>query len=406
MTPAALSQEPGAPPDPVPGRAGAKMTERDILRASRTAAVFLGGLALLLSLRVVDGSAPLEADILIAAGGSLGLALSALALPWPRLGRWSTLVLPAIAFALFGLSLTAAESHPSSYLLYPFAGFVWLGLAYPPGVALRAVAPGLAVATIPALLGGMDPVLLASYPVVFLLGGLVAELLARIVAELRDALVVTRSSDRARASLIATLAHDLRSPAATVAGTMRLLHERGATLDEPTRERLLQAAERQSERLLDLADALLDSDRARAGALTLQRSEVDPFAVLDRAAWLSGVDLEVAGDPSLRVPADRRRLQHVLTNVLDNATRHGAPPVEAAVEASEGITRIIVRDHGPGVPEQLVESALDPFVHGGGEGSTGLGLWLVRTVVEAHHGQVRLESAEPGLRVVLELPSS
>lgn len=389
-----------------PGQPPSSMTERGVLRASRTAAMFLAGLALLLIFRVVDGSIALGADILTAAGGSLGLALLALVLPWPRLGRWSTLVLPATAFVLFGISLMQADFHPSAYLLYPFAGFVWLGLAYPPGVAWRAVVPGLLVATGPALLGGTDPRLLASYPVVFLLGALVAELLARIVAELRDALVVTRSSDRARASLIATLAHDLRSPAATVAGTMRLLHERGATLDDATREQLLQAAERQSERLLDLADALLDSDRVRAGALTLQLSEVDPFDVIDRSAWLSGVDVEVQGDRRVRVPADRRRLQHVLTNVLDNAVRHGAPPVEVAVDAGDDVVRVVVRDHGPGMPDHLLETALDPFVHGGGEDSTGLGLWLVRTVVEVHGGRVELEAAEPGLRVVLELPAS
>ena len=398
------AQVPEVPPDPMSGRATSRMNDRSILRASRTAAVFLAGLGLLLLLRVVDGSTDLDTDILIAAGGSFGLALLSLLLPWQRLGRWSTLLLPTTAFVLFGLSLVAADAHPSSYLLYPFAGFVWLGLAYPPGVAMRAVVPGLAIAAGPALLDGTDPQLLASYPVVFVLGGLVAELLARIVAELRDALELTRSSDRARASLIATLAHDLRSPAATVAGTMRLLHERGATLDVSTREQLLQAAERQSERLLDLADALLDSDRARAGALTLQRAQVDPFAVLDRSAWLSGVDLEVVGDRSLRVSADQRRLQHVLTNVLDNAARHGMPPVEAAVEAGDGAIRLVVRDHGPGVPEHLLESALDPFVHGGREGSTGLGLWVVHTVVEAHGGRVLLEPADPGLRVVLELP--
>ncbi len=405
MVPASSVPAPDDRLAPAPGRATPSMTAQGIVRASRTAAVFLVGLALLLAVRVVDGSATLVPDTLVAAGSSLGLALLALLLPWPRLGRWSTLVLPATTFVLLGLNLMVADAHPNSYLLYPFAGFVWLGLAYPPGVALRAVLPGLLVVTGPALLDGTDPLLLASYPLAFVLGALVAELLARIVAELHDALLITRSSDRVPASMIATLAHDLRSPAATVAGTMRLLRERDRTLDEPNREELLEGAERQSERLLDLADALLDSDRARAGSLTLQRSEFDPFVLLARSAWLSGVDIEVVGDRSLRVLADRRRLQHALTSVLDNASRHGAPPVEAVVEAGDGVIRLLVRDHGPGVPEQQFESVFDPFVHAGGRSSTGLGLWLVRMVIEAHGGRVLLEPAEPGLRVVLELPS-
>ena len=407
------------------------MTDRDSQRAARIAASFIAGLAVLIAVRAVDGSAEVDRSLLIAVVGSFGLSAVALVLPWQRFGRWSTLLLPAIAFVLFGVSLAGAESHANSYLLYPFGAFVWLGLAYPPLVATRMALPALAVATIPALAAGRPPLELLGYPVVFALGVAVAELLARIVTDLQTALDRTRSSDRARASLISTLAHDLRSPAATVAGSIRLLREREPDLDPEMRERLLAGAERQSERLLDLADSLVDGDRARGDALTLQLAAVDPAEIVSRAAWLTGIDVDMTGELDAVVVADRRRLQHVMGNLLDNAQRHGAPPVEVSIErigdidtdiggtlardaaeddrpapAEASGVRIEIRDHGPGIPDDLGEGVFDRFVHGGGPGSTGLGLWLVRSVVEAHGGSVRIDAADPGARVTVELPAT
>lgn len=405
MVPARSVQAPDDRVDALPGRDRASMTARSIVRASRIAAAFLVGLALLFAVRVVDGSATLAGDTIAAAGSSLGLALLAVLLPWRRLGRWTTLVLPAAAAVLVGLSLMVSDAHPSSFLAYPLFGFVWLGLGYPPGTALRAVVPGLLLMTGPALLDGTDPLQLASYPVAFALGALVAELLARIVAEVDDAPAITGSSDRARASQVARLAHELRRPTATIAGTMRLLRGRERSLDDIVAAQVLETAERQAEWLLDLSDAVLDNDRVRAGALTLQLREVDPFVVLGRSSWVCGADLEVVGDRNLRVPADARCLQHLVTMVVDRAIRWGAPPFEAAVEAADGVIRLVVRDHGAGMLEQQSESAVGPTVPGGGENSTGLGLWLVRPIIEAHGGRVLLEDAEPGLRVILELPS-
>lgn len=395
--------------------------DRDSQRAARIAAAFIAGLAVLIAVRAYDGSAEVDRSLLFAVVGSFGLSVLALVVPWHRLGRWATLALPAIAFALFGVSLAGAASHASSFLLYPFAAFVWLGLAYPPGVATRMALPGLAVATIPSLVAGRPALELLAYPVVFVFGVAVAELLARIVTDLQTALDRTRSSNRARASLISTLAHDLRSPAATVAGSIRLLRERESDLDAEMRERLLAGAERQSERLLDLADSLVDGDRVRSDELTLQLTEVEPAQVVSRAAWLTGVDVELTGALDARVLADRRRLQHVVNNLLDNAQQHGAPPVEVFIErtgdaeqaagdtparAGTSGVRIEIRDHGPGVPRDLGDGVFDRFVHGGGPGSTGLGLWLVRSLVEAHGGTVHIDAADPGARVTVELPPS
>lgn len=394
----------------------AKPKHRGSQPAARIGAVFLLGLAVLLLLRIADGSTTANPALLATVGGTAVLGAVAFVVPWSKVGWAWTLLLPAVAFVLFGLSLTQAEQHPNAYLLYPFAGFVWLGLAYPPGIAMRLGVPALLVAGVPALLTGTVPRTLLSYPVVFLFGALLAELLARILAELRGSLDHARASDQARAALIGTLAHDLRSPTATMAGTVRLLRERDRELDVETRESLLTSAERQAERLLDLAESLVDSDRVGEGALTLKRVWLDPIEVVQRAAWLVGVEVDVADGAGLRIFADRQRLQHVLTNVLDNARRHGAPPYTVTVSREEpsdagqadgcGGVRLTVRDHGSGVPTRLVEVAFDRFVHGGSSGSTGLGLWLVRNLVEAHGGQVWIEDADPGTRVVLVVPDA
>lgn len=387
------------------------MRARDIQRAARIGAAFLFGLALLLVVRALDGSTVPTQRYLVSVGGSLVLALLALLLPWPRLGRWTTLVLPLSALTLFGFSLAAAVSHPSAYLLYPFAGFVWFGLAYPPGVALRLAVPGLALITGPALLTGTRPREVLAYPVVILLAALVAEMLSRLVSELRVALSDSRSSDRARAAVIATLAHDLRSPAAMVAGSMRLLRERDDELEPEVRAELLGAAERQAERLLDLADSLVDSDRLRGQPLTLRRTPTRVVDLVDRAGWLTDVEVAVTGDLDAVVDVDARRLQHVLTNLLENAVRHGAPPVEVDIVAAGDEVRVHVRDHGPGVPDRLGDEVFGRYVHGGADGSTGLGLWLARSLVEAHGGRLDLAAADPGAaettgaRFVIALPA-
>jgi signal transduction histidine kinase len=112
-------------------------------------------------------------------------------------------------------------------------------------------------------------------------------------------------------------------------------------------------------------------------------------------------------DPALRVYADHERLEQVLVNLIANAVRHGRPPVHVTAEALGDTVRIAVRDHGPGVPPEHQGALFERF---GGDSdhpdSVGLGMWIVRLLVEAHGGTVGYESAGPGARFIVSLPAA
>jgi signal transduction histidine kinase len=210
-----------------------------------------------------------------------------------------------------------------------------------------------------------------------------------------------------RSALLATVAHDIRSPLTTIQGTLMLLED----LDDLTPERrtsLVQAALRQTRRLTRLATGLLDLERVEQDRLRLDRRWVSVADIAGEAASVIARDADVVvhADPELRVHADPERLEQVLVNLIANALRHGQPPVDVTAEQVGDTVRIVVRDHGPGVPP---ERGLALFERLGGDAdhpdSVGLGLWIVRLLAEAHGGSVAYEPAEPGARFTVSLPA-
>jgi signal transduction histidine kinase len=104
--------------------------------------------------------------------------------------------------------------------------------------------------------------------------------------------------------------------------------------------------------------------------------------------------VEVAVPDDLEVFADRHRLVQIITNLVANAVKHGAPPIRLSAEAADSEIVIKVSDEGLGLSESL-QDAFAPFSHGEGEGSVGLGLAIVRGLVEAHGGSVRYSRNQP-----------
>lgn len=103
--------------------------------------------------------------------------------------------------------------------------------------------------------------------------------------------------------------------------------------------------------------------------------------------------------------ADPDRLEQVVANLLTNALRHGAPPVEVTAWCAGDEVCLAVRDHGEGLPDSLRDHVFEPFVTtDDGGAATGLGSWVVQTLVDLHGGAVRYEDAEPGARFVVALP--
>lgn len=212
--------------------------------------------------------------------------------------------------------------------------------------------------------------------------------------------------ERWRSALMATLAHDVRSPLASVTGTIEILQD-DETLT-PAYRPLLASAMRQSRRVLQLATGLLEVERVEHGRLVLVRRRVAVAAIGHRVAELTQPDSVVVDvDPRLEVEVDAARVEQVLYNLVNNALRHGRAPVVLSARALDDGVEIAVEDQGDGVPEQDVPHLFDRFSSADhSPHSVGLGLWIVRTLVAAHDGEVRYEAPRGGARFVVSLPRS
>jgi PAS domain S-box-containing protein len=237
----------------------------------------------------------------------------------------------------------------------------------------------------------------------------------RLLAKEQAARAAAEEALRLRDEFLAVAAHELLTPMTSLRLTLQSLlvsQEQGL----PTPERALATADRQSRRLLDLIDGLLNVSRLDAGALELALDEVDLAALVREVTARfamqlqnSGTTLTLHADEPVIGRWDRSRLDQVITNLLSNASKYAAgKPVELSVTRDGERARLEIRDQGIGIdPARLphiferFERAVSPRYYGG----LGLGLFIVRRLVEAHGGQVRAESTlDVGSTFVVELP--
>ncbi|MBX3607863.1 MAG: HAMP domain-containing histidine kinase [Piscinibacter sp.] len=228
--------------------------------------------------------------------------------------------------------------------------------------------------------------------------GVLAEQINAMAAGLRDRL------DAKRALLLA-ISHELRSPLTRARVNAELV------ADGPERDALL----RDLGQMRDLIAELLDSERLAGGHEALHREPTDVNALArDLVAEhfdAAPIALRLApGLPSAAV--DRPRIRMLLRNLLDNALRHQPPqaaPVELRSTAERGEIRLVVRDHGPGVPPDQLAQLGEAFHRTDAArqretGGVGLGLTLCRLVAQAHGGQIEFRNGAPGLEVTVRLP--
>jgi two-component system sensor histidine kinase KdpD len=225
-----------------------------------------------------------------------------------------------------------------------------------------------------------------------------------------------RDQEARREQLMATLSHELRSPLTSLHMAVELLRREAVTAEE--RPSLLAAAADDVARLEDVGRRLLDVSRSRAMSIALERQHVHLGEVLERCARIfalqareRGVTIETAvPEADLRVGGDDTKLTWALSNLIANALRYtprGGRVRLAATAANEAV-RLSVSDTGPGIPAAARERIFERFVQsadGGEPGAAGLGLSIVRDIVQAHGGRIFLESDEGrGSRFTLELP--
>ncbi len=220
---------------------------------------------------------------------------------------------------------------------------------------------------------------------------------------------------------IAMLAHELRNPLAPIRNAVALMDRKG--LRDPTLESMRQTIDRQSMLMTRLLDELLDVNRIARGQFTIERAPVDVREVLTRAVETSRplIDsrrhsLKVSiPDRPIRVLGDALRLTQAVVNLLNNAAKYtpegGCIRLSASVRGAE--IEVRVKDNGAGIEHDMLEKVFDIFVQvnpaaRNALGGLGVGLALVRRVVELHGGnvQARSEGKMRGAEFVVRLPLS
>ncbi|WP_270887817.1 sensor histidine kinase [Pedococcus sp. 5OH_020] len=248
----------------------------------------------------------------------------------------------------------------------------------------------------------------------------------RVILMLRDA-EARRRLEADHAALISTVAHELRSPLTSVKGFSSTLLRRWERFTDDQKRLMIETIEADADRVTRLITELLDVSRIDAGRLQIRPLPVDVSAVYGRhveRAVASGYDrerftIDVPSDLP-EVWADPDRLDQILSNLIENCFRHGEGVVTLAARPSSGDAQevleakghtatgvdLLVSDEGKGIAADHRDLVFSRFWHGSGRGSTGLGLYVVKGLVEAHGGRVHVESAPSGGALFrLSLPS-
>jgi signal transduction histidine kinase len=251
-----------------------------------------------------------------------------------------------------------------------------------------------------------------------LLGRLVATAVQNIRAYEAERRTVEelRRLSALRADFVSLVSHELRSPMAAVIGAARTLQGRWRKLGAAQRESFLALIGDETTRLAELISDVLDTSRIEAGTFSFSFSDVDLGALVTDVVANAGVgqdEVRVRSDVDGLLPTirgDRRRLHQVVQNLVDNAVKYSSAGGEVRVRAraENGVVRIDVADDGPGIRSEDQRLIFEKFGRSGSSGArpgTGLGLFIARSIAEAHGGSLEVESVpEHGATFTLELP--
>jgi len=221
---------------------------------------------------------------------------------------------------------------------------------------------------------------------------------SRLLASLEGALEDSRAAGQVKDEFLAMLGHELRNPLSPIVASLDLMDMRNEASSQ--RERTIMR--RQVNHLRRLVDDLLDVSRIASGKLQVELKPVNLAEIVRHAvAVFPGVRVELQTPQALWVRGDESRLTQVLNNLLSNAARFGKDATQVRLETRDGMARLAVSDDGVGMDAAMLERVFDPFFqapqplarHTGG---LGLGLAIVRRIVELHGGRVAAHSDGEG----------
>jgi signal transduction histidine kinase len=221
-----------------------------------------------------------------------------------------------------------------------------------------------------------------------------------------------------RADFVSLVSHELRSPMAAVIGAARTLQERWRSLSPEQREAFLALIADETNRLAILIGDVLHTSQIEAGTFSYSFADVDLGRLVEDAVATAAIGQdEVRITPSVssslpNIRGDRERLRQVLGNLIENAIKYSPAggEVEVRAQPDDGTVRISVVDRGPGIPHDQQRLIFEKFgradVAGGSKPGTGLGLFIARSIAEAHGGTVDVRSSpNAGSTFTLTLPA-
>jgi signal transduction histidine kinase len=228
-----------------------------------------------------------------------------------------------------------------------------------------------------------------------------------------DTRLALERANEMKLDFIALAAHELRTPMTTIHGFVQTLHHLGRELPDEQRRQVDDALLQQTERMARLVEQLLDLSRLDAEAIEISPRPIALRPHLEEivaaaAPDPSSVEIDVAEKTIATV--DRNALDRIVSNLVTNAIRYGAPPVVVSAQQTDRHFRLSVEDSGAGVPPEFVPDLFERFSRSKGTrdapGGTGLGLAIARSYARAHGGDLLYEDSEPhGARFQLVLPS-
>jgi signal transduction histidine kinase len=243
----------------------------------------------------------------------------------------------------------------------------------------------------------------------------------RLAAELRARAEALAETDRRKDEFLAMLAHELRNPLGAIANASYVLEQAGPS--GPPMDRAVPVIQRQIQHLVRLVDDLLDVSRITRGKIELRKQALDLRDAVRGAVEMTRplieskrheLKVELPSDP-LPMNADVTRLEQVLGNLIRNAAKYTEPGGHIEVRAwkEDGQAVVCVKDDGIGIGPELLPRIFDLFIQGEqgldrSGGGLGIGLTLVRRLIEMHGGQVeaRSEGAGRGSEFTVRLPLS